>query len=105
MPHFEAGWSTGVDAKCATGALVFVDDGHPLVGETHDAPFLEIVGVWGGSISVMARLSANRVTAVSSVAADTGRILHAARRFASYAHFRSNAKQATSSDLLICPSD
>src|SRR5450755_4522845 len=45
----------------------------------------DAAGVGGGSIRVMPRLIANSVTAVSSVSAETGRIIHAALRFASYA--------------------
>jgi hypothetical protein len=78
--------------KPATGTLVFIDDGHPFVGECHDGwesaglvSALATAGYGGGSSSVMPRLIANRVTAVSSVTADTGRICHAARRLASYA--------------------
>ena len=34
--HSQAGGSTGTHAEPATGTLVFIDDGHPFVGECHD---------------------------------------------------------------------
>ena len=90
--HSQAGGSTSGHAEPATGTPVFIDDGQPFVGECHDGwenaglvSGLATAGHGGGSSSVMPRLTAKRVTAVSSVTADIGRICHAARIFASYA--------------------
>ena len=79
--HSQAGRPAGADAESATGTRVFIDDRHPFVCRFHEG--LEDARFGGGSIRVMPRLSAKRVTAVSSVTADTGRIRHAVRRFAS----------------------
>src|SRR5207237_9836931 len=77
--HSQACGSASADAESATRTPVFIDDGHPFMGRFHDGfenaglvNGFDTAGRGGGSRSVMPRLIAKRVTAVSSVIADTG---------------------------------